>query len=75
MKQPEAKSRSTLKRMITFDDSRLVVVEIKKGHEKPVLLYYLSPDTSPDALLKLNSSPRDNNESTRIIVPGGFQSP
>ena len=57
--------------MITFDDSRLVV-EIKKGHEKPVLLYYLSPDTSPDALLKLNSSPRDNNESTCIIVPGGL---
>ena len=55
MKQPEAKSRSTLKQMITFDDSRLVVLEIKKGHEKPVLLYYLSPDTSPDALLKLNS--------------------
>lgn len=58
------------------EDVELVVVELKRCHEKSVLLYcFYHPNTSPDPILKLNSSLCDNSESTCIIVLGDFNLP
>ena len=58
------------------EDTDLVVVELKRCHEKSVLLYcFYHPNTSPDPILKLNSSLCDNCESACIVVLGDFNLP
>ena len=58
------------------EDTELVVVELKRCHEKSVLLYcFYHPNASPDPILKLNSSLCDNCESACIIVFGDFNLP
>ena len=53
------------------EDTELVVVELKRCHEKSVQLYcFYHPNTSPDPILKLNCSLCDNCESACIIVLG-----
>ena len=53
------------------EDVELVFVELKRYHEKSVLLYcFYQPNTLPDPILKLNSSLCDNSESACIIVLG-----
>ena len=43
----------------------LVVMELRNGHDKPLLFYYFyHPDGSPEPLLELNMSLFENNEST-----------
>ena len=58
------------------EDVELVAVELKRCHEKSVLLYcFYHPNTSPDPIFKLNSSLCDNSESACIIVLGDFNLP
>ena len=58
------------------EDVEQVVVELKRCHEKSVLLYcFYHPNTSPDPIFKLNSSLCDNSESACIIVLGDFNLP
>ena len=58
------------------EDTELVVVQLKRCHEKSVLLHcFYHPNTSPDPILKLNSSLCDNCESACIIVLGDFNLP
>ena len=57
------------------EDTELVVVELKRCHEKSVLLHcFYHPNTSPDPILKLNSL-CDNCESASIIVLRDFNLP
>ena len=58
------------------EDTELVVVELKRCQEKSVLLHcFYHPNTSPDPILKLNSSLCDNCESACIIKLGDFNLP
>ena len=51
-------------------------MELKRCNEKSVLLYcFYHPNTSPDPILKLNSSLCDNCEYACIIVLGDFNLP
>ena len=54
----------------------LVVVELRNGHDKPLLLYcFYHPDDSPEPLLELNMSLCENNESTCLVAIGNFNLP
>ena len=49
----------------------LVVVELRNGHDKPLLLYcFYHPDDSPEPLLELNMSLCENN--VRVHLPGSY---
>ena len=54
----------------------LVAVDLKKGNTKPITLYcFYHPNPSPEPLLELNSSLRNNTESACILVLGDLNLP
>ena len=54
----------------------LVVMDLKEGNTKAVTLYcFYHPDSSPEPLLELNSSLRNNTESACILALGDFNLP
>lgn len=56
--------------------AELVVVEIRKGQGKPVLIYcFYHPDTVPESLIDLNYSLQTNCESSCIVLVGDFNLP
>ena len=58
------------------ESTELVVVELRNGHDKPVLLYcFYHPDIAPEPLTQLNSSLQENGESSCLILGGDFNLP
>ena len=58
------------------ESTELVVVELRNGHDKPVLLYcFYHPDIAPEPLTQLNSSLQENGESSCLILWGDFNLP
>ncbi|CAB3977922.1 Hypothetical predicted protein, partial [Paramuricea clavata] len=56
------------------DNTELVVTELMKSNNKPIILYtfYRPPDSKPDLLQQLNDSIQNNPESSRIVLVGDF---
>ena len=52
------------------DNTELVVTELMKSNNKPIILYtfYRPPDSKPDVLQQLNDSIQNNPESSRIVL-------
>ena len=59
------------------DNTELVVTELMKSNNKPIILYtfYRPPDSKPDVLQQLNDSIQNNPESSRIVLVGDFNLP
>ena len=61
---------------LEMEGTELFVVELRNGHDKPVLLYcFYHPDTEPEPILALNSSLQENGESACLILVGDFNLP
>ena len=59
------------------DNTELVVTELMKSNNKPIILYtfYRPPDSKPNVLQQLNDSIQNNPESSRIVLLGDFNLP
>ena len=59
------------------DKTEVIVIEIMKSNNKPVILYtfYCPPDSKPEVLHQINESIQNNPESSRIILVGDFNLP
>ena len=58
------------------ESTEFVVVELRNGHDKPVLLYCsYHPDIAPEPLTQLNSSLQENRESSCLILGGDCNLP
>ena len=58
------------------ESTKLVVVELRIGQNKPVLLYYFyHPDIAHEPLTQLNSSLQEIGESSCLILGGDFSLP